>query len=121
MAILTTALIIAGAIAAGLFIGYVVAITINWLVNKINAKAAEKRVKNVVVADMENIVKNSNNRISLSELNSITGGNRAEVIAGIDENNRIVGDIEIAKDSNKYLDPEVEELLGREKTVVVGV
>ncbi len=108
-------------IAAGLFVGYFIAITINWLVNKINAKAAEKRVKNVVVADMENLVKNSNNRISLDELNSITGGRRAEVIAGLDENNQIVGDVEIAKDKNQYLDPEVEELLGREKTVVVGV
>lgn len=121
MAILTTALIIAGLIAAGMFVAYLVAISMRWLVNKINTKAAEKRVKNVVVADMENLVKNSSNKISLSELNSITGGRRAEVIAAVDEDNRIVGDVEIAQDKNTFLDPEVEELLGREKTVVVGV
>lgn len=119
MAVLTTALFIVGAIAAGLFACYIVAITFTWLRNKITSKAAEKRVKSVVVADMENLVRNSNNKISLDELNNITGGRRAEVIAGVDENNRIVGDVEIAKDKNDYLDPDVQELLGREKTVVV--
>ena len=114
------ALIIIGLIAAGVFVGYLVAITMRWLVNKINAKFAEKRVKNVIVADMENLVENSNNKISLNELNDITGGRRAEVIAAVDGDNRIVGDIEIAKDKNRSLDPEVEELLGREKSVVVG-
>lgn len=119
MAVLTTALFIIGAIAAGLFVGYLVAITFTWLKNKITSKAAEKRVKSVVVADMENLVRNSSNKITLDELNNITGGRRAEVIAGVDENNRIVGDVEIAKDTNNYLDPDVQELLGREKTVVV--
>lgn len=121
MAVLTTALIIAGLIAAGVFVGYLVAISMRWLINKINSKAALKNVKNVVVADMENLVKNSNNKISLAELNNITGGRRAEVIAAVDDDNKIVGDIEIAKDTNRFLDPEVEELLGRDKTVVVGV
>ena len=119
MAILSTALIIIGCIAAGVFIGYLVAITFPWLKNKITSKAAENRVKSVVVAEMENLVRNSNNKISLSELNNITGGRRAEIIAGVDSNNRIVGDIEIAKDKNDILDPDVEELLGREKKVVV--
>lgn len=113
--------IIAGAIAAGLFVGYLVIITFNWLKNKIITLAAQKRVKKVVVADMEHLVKNSTNKISLSELNSITGGRRAEVIAAVDCDNQIVGDIEIAKDKNSTLDSEVEELLGRDKTVVVEV
>ena len=39
--------------------------------------------------------------------------------AGVDENNRIVGNVEIDTDKNDYLDPDVQELLGREKTVVV--
>ena len=121
MTILTTALIIAAAIAAGCFLAYFIPITFEWLRNKITSIAAQKRVKNVVVADLENLVRNSSNKISLSELNSITGGNRAEVIAGLDNNNAIVGDVEIAKDKNINLDNEVAELLGREKTVVVGV
>ncbi len=121
MALLTMALIIAGAIAAGLFIGYIVAITFSWLRNKINEKAAQKRVKKVIVADMENLVKNSENKISLEDLNAMTGENRAEVIAAVDSNNEIVGDVEIAKDSNLDLDAAVEELLGREKSVIVEV
>lgn len=119
MAVLSTALFIIGAIAAGLFACYLVTITFSWLKNKIAIKSAEKRVKSVVVADMENLVINSNNKISLDELNNITGGRRSVVIAGVDENNRIVGNVEINTDKNDYLDPDVQELLGREKTVVV--
>ena len=119
MAVLSTALFIIGAIAAGLFACYLVTITFSWLKNKIAIKSAEKRVKSVVVADMENLVINSNNKISLDELNNITGGRRSVVIAGVYENNRIVGNVEINTDKNDYLDPDVQELLGREKTVVV--
>ncbi|MDY4819355.1 MAG: hypothetical protein SO206_03755 [Bacilli bacterium] len=119
MAVLITALLIIAAIAAGLFAFYLVTITFTWLKNKIAIKSAEKRVKSVVVADMENIIINSNNKISLDELNNITGGRRSVVIAGVDENNRIVGNVEIDTDKNDYLDPDVQELLGREKTVVV--
>ena len=112
-------LIIAGAIAAGLGIAYLVAITFNWLRNKIRQKIAERRTKSVVVADIENLVRKSNNRIPLSELDAMTGGRRAEVIVGLDEYDNIVGDVEIARDTNSTLDAEVEELLGREKIVIV--
>lgn len=121
MSVLTFALIVAGAVAAGLFVGYFVAITINWLRKKITVKLAEKNVKHVIVADIENLVKNSSNRITLSDLNSITGGRRAEVIAAVDEKNKIVGDIEIAKDTNVDLDAEVDEILGEERKIVVDI
>lgn len=119
MAVLITALLIIAAIVAGLFACYLVTITFTWLKNEIAIKSAEKRVKRVVVADMENLLINSNNKISLDKLNNITGGKRSVVIAGVDENNRIVGNVEIDTDKNDYLDPDVQELLGREKTVVV--
>ena len=112
-------LLIAGAIAAGLVCVYLVAITFKWLKNKIVQRMAEKRVKKVVVADIENLVKKSNNRISLEDLEAMCDGKRAEVIVGLDEDNNIVGDVEIARDANSTLDAEVEELLSKEKMVVV--
>lgn len=112
-------LFLAGLLVAGSYIIYLIAITFRWLKNKIRQKIAERRAKKVVVADIENLARKSQNRISLSELEAMTGGKRAELVVGLDEDDNIVGDVEIIRDSNYSLDPEVEELLGREKMVVV--
>ena len=112
-------LLLATALAAGFCITYLIEITFNWLRNKIRQKIAERRIKRVVVADIENLARKSGNRISLSELDAMTGGRRAEVIAGIDDYGHIVGDVEIARDLNYTMDSDVEELLGRDKMVIV--
>ena len=43
----------------------------------------------------------------------------SKVIVALDNNNRVIDDIEVVKDKNTVPDSEVEELLGRERMVVV--
>ena len=110
---------LAALIAAGAFIFYAVAMTIKWIRNKIREKLALKKAKKTALADIKDLVKNSPNRKSLEDLERLASKEGAtHFMVTLDDNNEVMGDLELIKDSNNKL-PEVRNLLGREGMVVV--
>lgn len=112
-------LAIVGLIAAGALVAYAIVLTIKWLRNKIKEKLAAKNVKKVAVADIEQLIGECDNTVSIDALDDLANQGYSHIMADVDYNNKIVGDIEVIKDKNEYLDEDVEELLGREGMVVV--
>lgn len=116
---ITILLGIAAAVAIGALIAYAVAMTFKWLKNKIKDKMAQKNVKKTAVADIEKLIDECENKVSMDELMSMSDKGYSHVMVSVDDNNQVVGDVEIIKDTNEELDAEVERLLGRERMVVV--
>lgn len=112
-------LTIIGYIGLGLLAVLAVAFTFTWLRNKITNLIQVKRAKRVVVADIHKLIDECDNRVTLNDLNRMSNEGYSKVIVAMDKNDQIIDDVEIYKDTNASLDRDVEELLGRERMVVV--
>lgn len=115
-------MIIAG-IAAGAVTLLVAAISMAWLIDRIKIKMMEKKVKSVLVADMQSIINQCQNTKTLADLNVNRVSAHADlVMCSIDENNKIFDEIESIRDTNSFLDSDVEELLSKDKerAVIIG-
>jgi len=118
-------LAIIGIIAAGVFIAYAVIMTARWIKNKIKEKLAQRNAKKLAVGDLEELIKdatkNNTNRIKLDDLDDILNTGYSHYMATIDDEDQILGEVELIKDENETLDADVEKMLGKKKMVVVEV
>lgn len=103
---------ILGVIAAGCLVAYAVILTFKWLVNKVKEKLSQKNVKKVAVADLEELINNCDNKMSFSDLESLTKEGYTHVVATVD-NDGNVSEVEAIKDTSETIDQEVEELINR--------
>ena len=106
---------IIGLIAAGCLVAYAVVLTVRWLKNKIKEKFQKKNVKKVAVADIQELVNNCDNSMSLKDLEDLTDEGYTHMMVDIGHDGNVVGDLEIIQDKNDSLDEDVEELLNRTK------
>lgn len=104
---------IVGLIALGCIVAYVVVLTIKWLRNKIKEKLAKRNVKKVAVADLEELIEECDNTVSLNELNDLVDKGYTHLMVDVGYDGKIVGDVEVIKDENDSIDRDVEELLNR--------
>ncbi|MCM1251676.1 MAG: hypothetical protein NC321_02560 [Clostridium sp.] len=104
---------IVGLIAMGCLVAYAVVLTFKWLRNKISEKLAKKNVKKVVVADLEELINECDNTVSLSALNDLVDEGYTHMMADVGYDGKIVGDVEVLKDENDAIDKDVEELINR--------
>lgn len=102
-----------GLIALGCLIAYAVVLTIKWLRNKIAEKLAKKNVKKVAVADLEELIDECDNTVSLNELNKLADEGYTHMMVDVGYDGKIVGDVDVIKDENDTIDQDVEELLSR--------
>lgn len=112
-------LAIIGYIGIGLLTMLAVAFTFTWLRNKITNLIQIKKAKRVIVTDIYKLIDECNNVVTLNDLNKMSEEGYSKVIVAMDEDNRIIDNVEIYKDVNPTLDRDVEELLGQERMVVV--
>lgn len=100
-------------IAAGCLVAYAIVLTIRWLRNKIKEKFAKRTVKKVVVADIEELINECDNTISLSALDELVDDGATHMVVEVGYDGKVAGDIEVIKDQNDSLDKDVEELINR--------
>ena len=112
---------IVGLIALGCLVAYAVVLTIKWLKNKISEKLAKKNVKKVAVADLEELINECDNTVSLSNLNDLVDEGYTHLMADVGYDGKIVGEVEIIKDESDSIDRDVEELINRTKQGMVIV
>lgn len=110
-----------GLIALGCLVAYAVILTIKWLKNKIKEKLAKKNVKKVAVADLEELINECDNTVSLSSLDELVDEGYTHMMADVGYDGQIVGDVEVIKDQNDTIDREVDELINRTKQGMVIV
>lgn len=110
---------IAAAVAVGALVAYAIALTMKWITNKVREKMAMRNVKKTAVADIEKLIDECDNKVSMEELEKMADKGYSHVMVSMDSNNEIIGDVEIIKDTNDELDREVRQLLGREHMVVI--
>lgn len=105
---------IAAVIATGCLIAYAIVLTIKWLKNKIREKIQKRNAKKVAFMDLQKLVDECPNEMSLDEL--LKEGD-THVMATVDEYGKI-DEVDILKDEG-YGDAEVDRMLGSEGMVVV--
>ena len=108
-------LTIAIAIALGLIVTLVVAVTYTWFIKHIKGKFANKNTKKVIAANLEALAETCENQVSLDEL---MNDGYDKVFASIDGNGQVVGDVELVKDLEE--DYQVDNALGDEGIMVVN-
>lgn len=104
---------IVGLIAAGCLIVYAISLTIKWLRNKISEKLQNKNAKKAIVVDIKKLIDECDNKMSLDALNDLADKNCTHIIASVDYDGEIIGDVEIIQNENDKIDKDVEELLNR--------
>lgn len=112
---------IVGLIALGCLVAYAVVLTVKWLRQKIKEKLRNRNVKRVAVADMEQLINECDNSVSLSELDNLVDKGYTHMMADVGYDGKIVGDVEVIQDENDYIDRDVEELLNRTNQGMVVV
>lgn len=110
---------IVGLIAVGCLVAYAIVLTIKWIKDKVKQKLAQKNVKKVAVADIEQLIAECDNTVSIDALDDLTEQGYSHIMVDVGYDDKIVGDISVIKDENTTLDAEVEQLLGRKGMVVV--
>ena len=110
---------IIGLIAAGCLIAYAVVMTFKWIRNKIKEKLAKKNVKKVAVADIEKLVNECENKMSMSDLDDLVDNGYTNIMVEVDDNGKVVGEVDVIKDENDTLDKEVERMIGKKGMVVI--
>ncbi len=110
---------IVGLVALGCLVAYAVILTIKWIKNKIKEKLAKKNVKKVALADIEELIAECDNTVSIDALDDLSNEGYSHIMADVGYDGEIVGDISVIKDENVSLDDEVEQLLGKKGMVVV--
>lgn len=104
---------IVGLIALGCLVAYVIVLTIKWLRNKIKEKLQKKNVKKVAVADLEQLIDECDNSVSLNELDNLVDQGYTHMMVDVGYDGKVVGEVEVIKDENDNIDRDVEELLNR--------
>lgn len=112
---------IIGLVAAGCLIAYAVVVTIKWLRNKISEKLAKRNVKKVAVADLEELINECDNTVSLNDLDDLVDQGYTHLMAEVGYDGNIVGDVEAIKDENDSIDSDVKELINRTKQGMIVV
>ena len=110
-----------GLIALGCLVAYAVVLTFRWLKNKIREKLAKKNVKKVAVADLEELINECDNTVSLSGLNDLVDEGYTHIMADVGYDGKIVEDVEVIKDESDTIDREVDELINRTRQGMVIV
>lgn len=115
-------LAIVGIIAAGIVAGLVLFLVIKFtikalvgLVRKFRNKGAEK----VMAADIDSMIAQCTNRKSLSALEELQEQGVTHVVAGVDEDNKVVDNVQLIKNEDEETAYEVVDLLGDEGMVVI--
>lgn len=112
-------LLIAGAVAAGTILAFVVFFTFKWLKSKIQNLIQTRNAKKVFVSDITAMANGCKNKVDVDGLNNLTKQGFSKVIAAVGEDDQLVSEPEFYKDKNVDLDADVEELLGKEGMVTV--
>lgn len=112
---------IVGLIALGCLVAYAVVVTFKWLRNRITEKLAKRNVKKVAVADLEELINECDNTVSLNDLNDLVDKGYTHMMADVGYDGKIVGDVEIIQDESDSVDRDVKELLNRTKQGMVLV
>lgn len=112
---------IIGLIAAGCLVAYAAVVTIKWLKNKISEKLAKRNVNKVAVADLEELINECDNTVSLSDLNELVDQGYTHMVADVGYDGKIVDDIEMIKDESDSINRDVQELLNRTKQGMIVV
>ena len=108
-------------IAAGCIVAYVVSLSVRWIVGKIREKKAMRNIAKVAVAEIDTLVRECDNTVALADLDALASQGYSHVMVGIDTSGKIVGNVEVIRDTNDTLDADVEKLLGKKGMVVVEV
>ena len=115
MAILTT--LIGGAILA--VVGYfVLKLTFKWVMNKLDDYFTKKDIDGAVMADIDALAGKCTNKRSYEVLKKAREKGYTHVM-GKTSGGKMTGDIELIKDESKTPDPEIEDLLGPERMVII--
>lgn len=104
-------LAIAGAVALGCLIAWVVALTIKVLYRKIRELLSKRNVKKVAAVDLQAMIDNCSNTTSLSALEALADEGTTHLMAEVDRNGQIVDDVTAVKDLNEGA--EVDDLINR--------
>ncbi|MCI8985014.1 MAG: hypothetical protein HFI60_03545 [Lachnospiraceae bacterium] len=113
---------IVGLIAVGCLIAYAVVVTIKWLRNKISEKLAKRNVKKVAVADLEELINECDNTVSLSALNDLVDNGYTHLTAEVGYGGEVVSEsVEVIKDASDSTDQDVKELINRTKQGMIIV
>ncbi len=111
---MTFALVIIALILAGLFVTWVVNLTIKKLKKKAEEKLALGRGHKWIISELKALAKDpQTNTMSLDELDRLADEEGYTYAAAlIDDNGEVVGDVELVKkeDKNAATDPAVEKL-----------
>ena len=107
-------LAVAALIAAGIFITKVIKFTFNYVKNKIQEHINKNNAKKTLIAQVKTLADNCPNKVDLKDLD-----NYDYVLASVDENGEVVGDMELITDENTTTDQRIERLLSDEGMVVV--
>ena len=114
--------IILGLIALGLVVFTVVALNLKWFLNRLRSKkTAMPNIKKVMLADLSTLANSCDNTVKLDQLRDLVDKGITHVMADIDDDGNVVGNIEAIKDTNQSLDDEVNKILGQDRMVVVEV
>lgn len=103
---------IVGLIALGCLVAYAIVLTFRWLKNKIKEKLAAKNAKKVAVADLNKIIEECDNTVSLSDLENLSDEGYTHLVATVGTDGK-VSDVEIIEDMSSSIDAEVEQLINR--------
>ena len=111
-----------GSIIGGIVIAvvgyFVVKLTIKWIMKKIDEYFLNKEIDATVIADIDEMIEKCPNKKSYELLKKQREKGYTHVM-GKTSGGKLTGDVELIKDENSTLDPEVKDLLGPERMVLI--
>lgn len=99
-------------IAAGIVVSHAIMVTFTWLKDNIKKRILEKKMKKVAVADLNKLIDECDNKTTISDLDEIANEGYTHIIASVNDND-VVEDVEIIKNTNDEIDEEVDNLINR--------
>lgn len=109
-----------GIVAVGGLVAYAIVLTFKWLKNQIEERIRQKNAKKVAVIEMEKLIEECDNKVSLDTLKKVKNDGATHVIASVNSSNK-VEDVKLFRDTSSTIDSEVDEFINRtgERMVVV--
>ena len=100
-------------------VGYfVIKLTFKWIMNKLDEYFTKKDIDGTVIADIDALVDKCPNKKSYEVLKKARERGFTHVM-GTTSGGKMTGEIELIKDESSTPDPEVTDLLGSEKMVII--
>ena len=99
---------------------FAVKLTIKWIRKKVSEYFQNEEIDRAFIADINEMIDNCPNRKSYETLKEAREQGYTHVMGKI-SGGKLTGKIDLIKDKNDTLDPEVEELLGSEKMAVIEI